>query len=122
MNEEFISRLKSIKTSKEKKWMINMCVAMIKEHDKFKQSKNIHKANLVVNRYYKQHYENYFTKKMQDKPKKEREAYSKARVKNQKMTNKNKILGAKMRAIYKTYMEGGLSKKSEKLIDEKLLN
>ena len=122
MNEEFISRLKSIKTSKEKKWMINMCVAMIKEHDKFKQSKNIHKANLVVNRYYKQHYENYFTKKMQDKPKKEREAYSKARAKKNKQGDYQKNRQKEMRSIYKTYREGELSKKSEKVIEEKLLN
>jgi len=119
MNDEFISELKSIKLPKEKKWMVNMCVAMIKEAEKPEPSK--HTANLIVNRYYLQHYENYFTNHYQNMPKKEREKYSKNQViKNKVMNINNKALNAKMRAVFKMYKEGELSKKSTDVIELKI--
>lgn len=116
MNKEFIDELKSIKLPKEKKWMVNMCVAMIKEAEKPQPDRQ--KANMIINRYYLQHYKNYYTEIYKNKPKKEREKYIEKQVKNPKMNERNKKLGANIRKIYKLYQEGKLSKHSSQKIFE----
>jgi hypothetical protein len=122
IREEDINRIKSIKTSKEKKWIINCALNIINKLNNNKDDKVFNKVNSIASRYYLQHYHNYYSNIFNNKP----DDYKKEKIVRQNKLRKlnqpdyKKNYDRYGRGIMRLYREGKLSNESINKIEEKL--
>ena len=118
-NTELVNKIKSIKTTKDKKIMYSYAVYIINHLPEIK--KDLHKLQLRTNSLV---YNNkgYFKKYNIDNPEKTKrnnKSNNKRNKSNSVLLKKQKQLQTKMRSVWKSYNEGELSKKSTKILDGK---
>lgn len=122
IREQDIENIKKIKTPKEKKWIINCALNIIKTLNNNNNDKIFNKVNSISSRYYLQHYHRYYSNifnSKSDKYKKQKiQRQNKLRKLNQPDYKKN--YDKFSRGIMRMYRSGKLSKESDYKIKEEL--
>ena len=114
---DMIEKLKSAKVVKQKKWLFNFAASVIKAHE---EGRDYGFMNRKINVYYKQHYENYFSKTYRNMTEEEKGKYNKKQVKRDYNNHHGREMGRKYRAMFKLYKEGKLSEQSTEELDQVL--